>query len=327
MKIFPNKHVIYLIKMDNSNQFTNILDTDFKSEVIITSLIEQGCDPELIQILREGIARRAVSKDVEKVYRKYNDEDFKEYIHVHTNREGIYDMLPEGIFHKSTYKRSYKDVETDTEKALEEIRAHREQEFFARRFFQVFEQVVDHTLVKINQTEIRYDWTSSNREFTDLFIQYWQVLKRLEHRQAVAFMYVMPLLSSIRLDMEEISESLSFILDVPVRIEKIKLPAKKADSIFESRLGEARLGVDFVLGNAFDDGINDIKIIIGPISAETMRNYLETANGYVVLEMLCDIFLPSHAFVEKDFIIDPKDCEFILSDDTHTTYLGINSFI
>lgn len=233
--------------MDNSIPFTNTLDTDFKSEVIVASLIEQGCDPELIRIFRDGMDRRAISKDIEKVDQKYNSDDFKQYIHIHVNREGIYDMLPEGIFHRSTYKRSNKDIQTDVEKAIDEIKIHREQEFLARRFFQLYEQVIDNTLTDIYQTEIRYDRTTSNREFTDLFIQYWPVLKRLEHRQAVAFMYVIPLLSKIRLNLDEVGESLSFILDLPVKIEKIKLQAKKADRQFESHMGKVNLGVDLVL--------------------------------------------------------------------------------
>lgn len=313
--------------MDNSIKLSNTLDTDFKLEVIIATLVEQGYDPELIRILRDGIDRRHISKDIEKVYEKFNDDDLRKYLHIHVNREGIYDILPEGIFHKQTYKRSYKDIETDVEKALEEIKIHREQEFFARRFFQLFEQMIDNTLVDIYQNEIRYDHTIHNREYVDLFIQYWPVLRRLQHRQAVAFMYVIPLLSEIRLSLKEVSESLSFILDVPVKIEKIKLPAKKADSQFESHLGQIRLGVDWVLGNTFDDGLYDLKLTIGYLSAERMRGFLETAPERIVLNMLLEIFLPDETFTLIDFKIDPADSKFILSDENHTTYLGINSFI
>lgn len=313
--------------MDNSTKLTNTLDTDFKLEVVIASLIEQGYNPELIRILRDGIDRRHVSKDIEKTYEKFNDDDFKKYLHIHVNREGIYDILPEGIFHKQTYKRSYKDIETDVEKALDEIKIHREQEFFARRFFQLFEQVIDHTLVDIYQNEIRYDRTTINREFTDIFIQYWSVLRRLKHRQAVAFMYVIPLLARIRLNLDEIGESLSFILDIPVKIEKIKLPAKKVDTQFDSHLGEINLGVDLVLGTAFDDGINDLKLTIGSLSANRMRGFLETAPERIVLDMLLEIFLPDETFTVIEFKIDPEDSEFILSDENHETFLGINSFL
>ncbi|HCC50959.1 MAG TPA: hypothetical protein DEQ30_01995, partial [Porphyromonadaceae bacterium] len=145
----------------------------------------------------------------------------------------------------------------------------------------------------------------SNPEFTDLFTQYWPILQMLTLKQSVFFMSVIPLLHRIRSHYRNMEQAFSCILDVPVKITTIKLPAKKADSHFESHIGKSRLGVDFVLGDRFDDGIYDLKLTVGPVSAATMTNYLETAKGYKVLEHLCEIFLPAHAFTVKDFIIDP----------------------
>jgi len=210
---------------------------------------------------------------------------------------------------------------------IDEIKIHRQEEFFARRFFQLFEQTVDKTMIEIYQAETRYDWSVNNREFTDLFIQYWPVIRQLEQKQAVAFMYIIPLLSQIRLNLDEVGEALHFILDVPVKITKIKLPAKKVDSRFEACLGDIYMGVDMVLGNAFDDGLYDLKITIGAISANRMRGFLKTAQEYTILTKLLEIFLPDATFAELNFKIDPEDSAFILSDETHETYLGINSFL
>lgn len=313
--------------MNRLNHFTNSFDSDFKFEVVVASLIEQGCDPELIRIIRSGIARRAVAKDIERIEEKYNDVDFREYTHIHVNREGIYDILPEGLFHKQIHRQRFRDAQSDTEDAVEQIKIHREQEFFARRFFQVFEQSIDQMLVEVYQTEMRYDRKTTDKEFVELFFQYWSVLKLLEHRQAVAFMYVIPLLSRIRQHLDEVSESLTLILDVPVSIGKIKLPVKKADSQFESHLGKAGLGENLVLGDTFDDGIDDLKITIGPVSAGRMRGFLETAHEHTILLMLLDIFLPDETFFILNYKIDPEDSIFTLSDEHQSTYLGINSFI
>lgn len=312
---------------DITSRIVNSHETDFKAEVVAASLIEQGIDPDSIEIVRKGIARRGISTEVEKIYKQYSDYDLMEYLCIDANKEGMYDMLPEGIFHKSTYKRTYKDAETDVEKALDEIRIHREQEFFARKFFHLFELIADRTLTNAYLFEARYDRKTSNPEFTELFTQYWPVLKMLTLKQSVFFMHIIPLLHEIRSHYNDMEQAFSYILDIPVKISQIKLPAKQAERHFESRLGKSRLGVDFVLGKQFDDAIYDLKLTIGPIPAETMKNYLETAKGYKVLESLSEVFLPAHAFVVKDFIIDPQDSQFILSDDTHTTYLGINSFI
>lgn len=314
-------------QLDFSQQHPNELETDFRFEVIAAALVERGYAPEQIRVIREGMDRRGISKDVEDVYQQYSPEDLMDYLYIKVNREGLYDTLPEGLFHKSTYKRSYRDIDSDTEKAMDEIKFHREQEFFARKFFHIFEEASDRMLTDAYLYEARYDRKISNNEFVDLFVYYWPLLKELEHKQAVFFMHIIPILHKIRVDFRSVEEALSYILEVPVKIEQVKLAAKKAARHYESRLGEGRLGVDFVLGETFDDGEYDLKLIIGPISANHMRNFLETAPGYRILEELCTLFFSINLTVVKEFKIDPADCEFILSDDTHSTYLGINSFI
>ncbi len=311
-------------KLPNISKATiNSLDTDYKAEVVAASLIEQGADPDSITIIRKGIARRGISTDVEKVYQQFSEYDLLEYLCIDTNKEGMYDMLPQGVFHQPEKK----NREKDKEDIMEEIRLHRSKEFFVRRFFHLFELIADRTLTNAYLFEAKYDRKISHKEFSDIFTQYWPILQEFTLRQSVFFMHTIPLLHRIRSHYRNMEQAFSQILEIPVKISTIKLPAKKSDRFFESEMGKSQLGVDFVLGKQFDDAIYDLKLTIGPISAETMKNYLETAKGYKILEKLCEIFLPAHAFVVKDFIIDPKDSEFILSDDTHATYLGINSFI
>jgi hypothetical protein len=80
------------------------------------------------------------------------------------------------------------------------------------------------------------------------------------------------------------------------------------------------------LGNTFDDGENDLKITVDPISANKMIDFIETGKGYILLEELCKLFLPAIAFIEKDFKISRR-FSFIMSDENNTTFLGVNSFI
>lgn len=295
-------------------------DTDYKAEVVAAALIEQGIDPELIIIVRDGIARRGISTEVEKVYQEYSTADLLDYICIRANTEGIYDMLPQGLFHQPLKRKS---LSYDKEDMLEEIKMHRQEEFFARKFFHLFELIADRTLTKAYLFEAKYDRKTSNPEFTELFTQYWPVLQMLTLRQGVFFMHIIPLIYRIRSHYKHMEKAISYILEVPVKITQLTLPAKKADNAFEAYVGEHHIGVDMVLGKQFDDAIFDLKITIGPIPAETMKNFLETAKGHKILDSLCEIFLPAHAFVVKDFIIDKEDSEFILDD----TYLGISSFI
>lgn len=301
----------------------NDLGTDYKQEVIAAALIEQGIDPDVVLIVRKGIARRGIGKEVEHIYTNNHIHNYLETIHIEVNKEGLYDMLPQGLFH-----RPIKKITTEyKEDILEDIRIHRSEEFFARKFFQLFELVADRTFIKIYQAECRFAQKQTYSEFVDIFKPYWHVLERLTLKQGVTFMYIIPFLEKIRTEYRSIEQVLSYIIEAPVKIAKIKLPEKKVERMYESTIGETYLNVDFVLGKQFDDGEYDLQITIGAISAQTMKNYLETSEGYIVLQMLCDIFLPEFTFPVFNFIIDPEDSKFILSDDSHSTYLGINSFL
>ena len=302
----------------------NESDTDFKPETVAASLLEQGYNPEQIRIIREGYGKRGFSKEIEEVELKYSLHDQMDMLHIRINREGLYDMLPQGLFHQPLYR---KRVNLDKEDILHEISVHRQEEFFARKFFQVFEIVADEILTDAFLLDIRLHKKISYPDFVGLFHPYWHVLKQLTPEQANIFLYIIPLKHRIQSEREETEKVFSVLLDVPVSIANIRLPAKKADRSFSSRLGKCRLGDDFVLGDSFDDGESDLKITVGPVSSHRMIDFIEGHKDYELLEILCDLFLPVSAFVVKDFETLPEDSAFILSDKNTDTYLGINTFI
>ncbi len=311
-----------ILALEGIEKFINNTDTDYKAEVYAAQLIEQGFDGERIQIIRKGGGKRGFSKDIEEIRLHFSDQDLKDYLYIEANKEGIYDILPEGVFHQSTHKKN-----KDKEDVLDEIKAHRLKEFHARRFFQVFEVEADHALVEAYLYEIKYDKKISNTNFTDIFISYWSLLKLFKPEQSILFMHIIPYLHQIRNNHEEIEKTMSLLLEVPVGIEHIKLPAKDADSFFESVLDESCLGIDFVLGKTFDDGIYDLKVTMGPISAKKMEYFLEPAVGNKILDALCHLFFPGDIFVVKDFKVLPEDAAFVLSHQEHPTFLGINTFL
>ncbi|GHT67176.1 hypothetical protein AGMMS50239_29900 [Bacteroidia bacterium] len=301
----------------------NVLETDFRAEILAAGLIEDGYNPDKIHIIRQGGARRGFSKDIEEINLRFSEYDLEDYLEIQTNKDGIYDILPEGIFHQSVRKK----LNQDKEEVIDEIKRHRLEEFYARKFFQLFEVESDYALTLAYLYEIQYDKKISNSNYTDIFIVYWPVLKLLKPEQRVLFMHTIPYLHQIRNNHDEIEKNMSILLEVPVKIENIKLPAKNADSFFESNLNKSCLGMDLVLGKTFDDGQYDLKVTIGPISAKKMEYFLETSVGNTILDFLCDLFFPGDAFVVKDFKVFPEDAAFVLSYGETNTFLGINTFI
>jgi hypothetical protein len=318
-----NSEVKNILELETVDKCPNSLTTDFKAEVIAASLIEQDYDASKIILVRGGAAKRGYAKDVENISLYFSPYDRSDYLYIRTNREGIYDILPEGIFHQPVHKHMNKDRED----ILDEMKVHREEEFFARRFFQLFEVELDSMLTDIYLYEMLFNKKISHPNFIGVFVHYWPVLKLLEREQAVLFLYTIPIINKIRNSRSDVEEALSLILSAPVQLRNIKLPRKETPNSVESQLGISKIGVNFILGNTFDDGLYDMKIIIGPISALKMKFFLKGARGDQILDQLCQLFLPSNVFVVKEFVLVPEDSLFILSNDEKSTYVGINTFI
>ena len=91
---------------------TNILadtfDADFKAEVIAAEMIDNNVPAEQIMILMLGSRKRSFRKDVDSVTEEISDYNNKEYTLITTHKEGMYDMLPQGLFHSPTVPKTQK---------------------------------------------------------------------------------------------------------------------------------------------------------------------------------------------------------------------------
>ena len=114
----------------------NTMDTDFKAELYGALLSEAGFDTAQIMMVRDGNNLSNVSKDIRSVkHRNHVGIAEGAYIELKTNRRGIYDSLPEGLFHEALFPGKVKDLGL----ILEEMQQHRNEEFFIRRFFSLLE--------------------------------------------------------------------------------------------------------------------------------------------------------------------------------------------
>ena len=117
----------------------NTMDTDFKAELYGALLSEAGFDTAQIMMVRDGNNLSNVSKDIRSVkHRNHAGMAEGAYIELKTNRRGIYDSLPEGLFHEALFPGKVKDLGL----ILEEMQQHRNEEFFIRRFFSLLESEV-----------------------------------------------------------------------------------------------------------------------------------------------------------------------------------------
>lgn len=313
-----------LFDLEIEERKSNSIDTDIKAEVLASALIEKGVDPEYVKIVRDKAFQRNWTKDIEDVEIEYSQSLFRDRIIVRTNRTGLYDILPENIFHKSTARKFNRDKED----VIEEIKRQRREEFYARKFFQLFESVIDDASIQAYLYETKFDKKISNSNFTNVFIAYWPILELLDRAQGIIFLHTIPHLHKIRTQLKEIAQAMSLILNVNVEIEQLNQSQKIPNSNITEGIGNFRLGVDWIVGESFNDGEVDLKLKIGPIPVNDMMDYLEqSSKGYIIVDYLCNLFISGNIHIEKEFIVSSEDANFYLSDKEHITYLGINTFL
>lgn len=308
---------------DNERMTANTLETDFKAEVVASGLKERGYDPERTLIIRQGDSRRGFSKDIDCIHTEYSQYDLTDYLHLYVNRKSIYDELPEGIFHRNIY---YKDKHSKSE-VLDEIRIHREEEYFVRRFFKPFEIVIDQMLVNFQHKERRFDKMNIHADYIGIFAGTWPVLNLLPLKQAVMFIKMLPFLETITNSLDKISQIMSILLDVPVNVKRGSKSHTVVDEELIPGLGECMLGETMILGNSFDDGYFRILVEIGPISAKRVEFFIEGSRGQNILKILNGMLLPADKEIEIRYIIEQDDAIFRLSDEENVSYLGINTYL
>lgn len=303
----------------------NTIHTDFKGDLFASLLVEAGFDLEQIMMLRVGSSVSNISKDISSVEHKnmFAVVD-SSYIEMKINRRGIYDSLPEGLFHSAVFPNMVKSKE----RILDEIKHHREEEFFIRRFFSLFENAIEHEAIKIQQTELKYDKKNKYRDFVAVFSVYWPIINMMSTRSALYFINMVPNIHAIRNSMEEISSALSLIMNVPVNIELRKrqtyIKASKGN-----RIGNMRLGVDSVNVGVLNDADIDLRIHIGDISAHQVNEFLPGNPSHQILMALAEIFLGADKEFDIKINVTPSERKVHLQspDNAYPCYLGVNSYL
>jgi hypothetical protein len=279
------------------------LDKDFKAEVIAAEMVEHGTDADRILILMLGAMKRTFSKDVAAIEAELSDYDHNEYVVIKTPKEGIYDMLPQGLFHQPTV---HKAAKTEKE-LLEIIKLRKGEEQDARKFFLPFEATINFLRIQMALYENRLDKRSHYDGLVQIFSDHWEIFNHLDARQANIFLHLIPIIHDIRDDHPVIKTILEMMFLLPVRIAlRNQLPLHPAEPIL-STMGESTLGLNLTTGNtAYNEGVDEILVEIGPMQHSEFKTFMPGGLNHQILHILTDYLLPVHLDIVTEFILDDK---------------------
>ncbi len=304
-------------------EIINELPLDLRVEIVVSDIIASGFDVDELLINPVGIFQRRFDKDILNA-EVMDFKNSKQAVVVNTNREGLYDMLPQLLFHNRPAKSS--NAFKSARNMVEEYKMRVEEEKEARSFFMIYEiefyrQRVANAVQERNLAEA-VSYSMSDSEIVD----YWKLPSFFSNRQKGILFYLLPLFHKIRGSVDYMKEVYGLILQKKVgisRSEKLKVLEFNSENM---RLGNMVLSKDSVIGSSFPYYYPSFEITIRELEQDFFYDYLPGGRNWQIIEKLNEYFVP--VFCETEIHIEKKTARWTLNDkQRNESRLGYSSVL
>jgi hypothetical protein len=301
------------------NIFTELVSVyeNLKAEVLIAEIQEKSeFSSEDFVIANKSTFSRPYRRDIISVDNLLNDNK----ITFNLSRNGIYDTLPEGVFHVPKGAQ-------DSSLYLAEKKIAKEEEDAARSFFSPIENEFFHQRLRIERSEreLLDDFYNLNDDF---LIDFWNIDKQVPKGYLLKLIKLLPHSHKISGDFELTRLCLEKILGEKVVFERKfenNLSTENSDVQDLREIG-LQLGVNSVLSGNDNIILSPVlKVTIGPISEKNINNYLKKDGVLKFINTFYDYFVPMEIEVSTKFEVN-SELGFVL-DDTNEVIMGISTKI
>jgi hypothetical protein len=314
------KDLEHLIKMINS------YPSDIKAEVLLADLVQEGYSQSDFLIFYDSLFKRRFSSDILKVEKIFIN-DYQEMLAIYIARDGLYDLLPEGLFHVTSPSAltSGTGMAADSRK---ELKVEEE----TRKFFRPFENEFFFQRIQLELQERLILQKLNDNSFGDFFLRFWKIDPSLPKDLIIKLTSLLPFIKEIVGDFTMTADCLGVILeeDVTHTIHYTTEPPKETSiSIKEEEfsLGQANLGINLITDGHRMEGCKLIKFSIGPLRKTGIEPYLENGAIARFIECFCGFFVPMEITVEFDVVMQKELQEFVLDPDNNQPIMGYNTII
>ena len=309
----PLEHIAGLI---------NSLKHDIRAEVIINDLLESSdiIDGQFV-IQKEGQFSRAYRFDVLSSEVTDYEYDSTQLLKLNLSRDGMYDMMPEGVSHQSQNDFPQKGVDT----MIREYNSRKKQQRSARSFFQPFENEIFRYGVDTEAFESRFLFEVNGSRVPDMFYDFWNVSRSFPPLLVAKFIRLLPFAYKIVGNISLTTHILSVLLEEPVGFID-RAHQQYADESQGISLGETRLGLDSITGTVYDDYSRHLDIKIGPLQNSSFIDFIHEGNKKKFVDMFYEHFFPLEVEI-KTIIVLPRHKQNFEFNTTESPFLGYNTNI
>lgn len=298
----------------------NDSNIDYLAEVIISHMIrnENITEKDVIVHLK-GVFERYFSKEVANI-RKRHDKEGKPLWDIFINREGMYDILPEGFFHSGSgtfFK--------DKNETLKDLKRHKLEEKKARIFFLPFEQ--EFFKMRINKEQFEQDFFYSPEAVEEFVVFFNLDNLNLNSYQKSSLFFIFPYIPHIIGNLKLTQTCFEIILQEKVKIAFSGNSKELPSDLLPCGLNQTILAKDSILGDLYTSTDPVIKITIGPLQDCKNLNEFLAGNKRNMLNRLTELFIQADIEIETDLLLDEKDQTFILGSEEKECRLNLSTTI
>ncbi len=300
--------------IENIQSVINENYSDLKAEVIASQILNNTTiTPDNIILNNLGIFSRSYRDDIASV--KIDEaKDFDKSIRLNVYRKGIYDLLPEGVFHKIEKKKS-------SETYISVRKRLKQEESNARLLFSPIENELFHQRIKTERSNRSIIKNFSNLS-DNFLLNFWKIDKTIPRKYSVKMVRLLPYAHKISGDLKVVFLSLEKILDVHIQYTKRYL---QREVKYETKHSQT-LGVSFVLYQESNKIMQPVlDVMISTKNEEDVSLFLKKRGVYKFLHTFYDFFLPYEYEIRTNFEVENNN-EFVL-DAAGGSHLGVTSTI
>ena len=282
------------------------ISNDIRAEIIANELIEQNqVSTDEITISNLGQFSRAFRSDVLDAVIQDDNYVKHDYLTLLLSRDSMYDALPEGFVHSLIENNADKSVK----QMIKEHKHQKKQENEARKFFDPFENEIFHYRTKIEAVERNFLYKLNGSKPMEFFYDFWGVSSDYPPVLVSKFIQLLPYAYKIVGDIDLACQCLASIIEEKVQY-KMTSSKEYTEESEQIKLGENRLGIDFICGNTYTDYSMNLTIEIGPILNSSFENYLYNGKIKNFIDCFYEHFFPMEVESKTILVLDHETEEF-----------------
>jgi len=275
-------------------------------------------------ILPLGPRQRAFAKEIAGMSVTQTDVTDKKILQVQVNRDGLYDMLPEGLFHRPPAS----SLMITEEEMVKDIIDRREEEKQVRRFFAPFEAEINHLRTRVELYENRLDKKNEYDDLINIFLKEWKEFSCFTNKQMLILIHVLPVIHEQRNNLDFIGKVLTMLFKTPVLLS-YKLagrPNKKDLMGMQTSLGDAALGINFIAGQLIEPE-EELQVAVGPLSASKMIDFLPGGRSAICIDVLLSYFIPMQTGSRINLLADAASQKLVIGAQQDNARLGYTTYL